>query len=194
MSKSRISNQTLFIGLLILATSTIAHAQNKKESYKKLTDENVREFIQYTTDITTDKNVTLSQSETSQYLDFHIAPKARFKTSITYVVPGMPEQEKSLLLNKEDYINQVAQGAQSVEHYYTETEIESIDISKDKESAGVTTVSNESGVMLMPNPEGESTDVPIEGTSKCFQVLRLSKKGYIQMYSANCKTRMEFRP
>jgi len=194
MSKSRISNQTLFIGLLILATSTIAHAQNKKESYKKLTDENVREFIQYTTDITTDKNVTLSQSETSQYLDFHIAPKARFKTSITYVVPGMPEQEKSLLLNKEDYINQVAQGAQSVEHYYTETEIESIDISKDKESAGVTTVSNESGVMLMPNPEGGSTDVPIEGTSKCFQVLRLSKKGYSQMYSANCKTRMEFRP
>ena len=109
-------------------------------------------------------------------------------------MPGLPPQEKSLSLGKADYIDQVKQGAGSVEHYHSEITISDVDLSKDKKRASVNTVSTETGIMQVPQQDGSVEDVPIEGKSECFQVLKIGKKGYIQMFSANCKTTMEFQP
>ena len=184
----------LFIGLSFVFASSYADAQMRKNRYKRLTEDNVREFIQDTTAITSVQNVQVDAKSAHRYLDRHIDPDARFKTSITYVMPGMPEQEKSLSLDKDDYIEQVKQGAGSVDHYHSDIRVENVDISDDKERASVNTISSESGVMQVPRGDGTTEGVPIEGTSECFQVLKISKKGYIQMYSANCKTVMQFQP
>ena len=183
-----------FLVVTCVVCSSLAHAQNKKNRYKKFTNDNVREFIQDSTAITSVSNVQLDQRKVEQYLERHIDKDARFKTTITYIVPGMPEQEKTLSLNKQDYIAQVAEGANSVEHYHSDIDVQDVDISKNKKTASATTVSFETGIMEVPNPDGTVDSVPIEGRSECFQVLKLSKKGYIQMYSANCTTRMEFLP
>lgn len=182
------------IGVSVIGLSGYAHAQVKMKRFKKLSEDNVTAFIEDTTAITSVKNVSRDDSKVNAYLKQHIDSKARFKTSITYILPGLPPQQKDLSLNKADYIDQVKQGAGSVEHYNSEIEITGIDISKDKKRASVNTVSTETGIMQVPQEDGTIEDVPIEGTSECFQVLKIGKKGYIQMFSANCKTRMEFQP
>lgn len=184
----------LLIGFSIVLVSSFAQAQNKKKRFRRLSDDNVREFIQDTTAITSVQNVQDDAKAVNRYLDRHIDPDARFVTSISYIMPGMPEQEKSLSLSKDDYIEQVKQGAGSVEHYHSEITVDNVDISKDKETASVSTISSETGVMQVPQEDGSMQGVPIEGKSECFQVLKIGKKGYIQMYSANCKTVMEFKP
>ena len=157
-----------------------------------LTKDNVTEFVQDVSAMTSHQNIDRDDTEISAYLTRHIDEKARFKTSITYAIPGMPPQTKALALKKSDYIQQVRKGSDSVEHYHSEIKVDHVKISKNKKKASVKTTSTESGVMMMPDESGNTQEVPIEGISKCFQVLKLGKSGYIQMYSANCKTTMRF--
>lgn len=186
-----------FVGFSIivfgLALSGSAQAQVKSERLKKFTEDNVTAFIEDTTAITSVHNVDYNDAKVSAYLKKHIDKKARFKTSLRFVMPGVPEQKQTLSLSKDDYIEQVKQGADSIEHYHSEIEIGDITISKNKKTASVNTVSTETGIMQVEGPDGDSQDLPIEGRSECFQVLKIGKKGYIEMYSANCKTVMEFK-
>ena len=180
-------------GFMTLATFTnAADALARGKKLSALNKANVTAFIEDTSVMTSNQNIDRDDAEINTYLTRHIDNKARFKTSITFAVPGMPPQTKALSLNKADYIQQVNKGAESVDHYHTEITVNSVKISKNKKKASVTTTSTESGVMQMPNEGGGVKEVPIEGKSKCFQVLKLGKSGYIQMYSANCKTTMRF--
>jgi len=181
------------IGFCVVASGGFAYAQVKMKRFKKLTEDNVTAFIEETTAMTSVQNVSKEDAKVRAYLDRHINAKARFKSSIIYNMPGLPQQEKTLSLKKSEYINQVKQGAGSIEHYHSEIEIGDIQISKNKKTASVDTVSTETGIMQIPLPDGTIEDVPIKGSSECFQVLKIGKKGYIEMYSANCKTVMEFQ-
>ena len=175
-----------------LSSARQALALDKGNSIKALTDANISEFIEDTSILTSNQNIDRNDSEVTAYLDRHIDKKARFRTSITYNMPGLPGTEKVLTLKKQDYIEQVNKGADSVDHYHSDIEIESVKISKNKKTASVNTVTTESGIMKLPAEDGSMEEVPIEGESRCFQVLKLSKKGYIQMHSANCVTIMNF--
>jgi len=168
-------------------------AQVRMKRVKALSDDNVSRFIQETTAMTSINNVDRDEAQMRGYLDRHIDPKARFKTSITYSLPGIPSQARVLTLSKADYIEQVQQGAGSVDHYHSEIDIKDIQIAKNKKSASVSTVATETGIMQVPQEDGSVEDIPIEGTTECFQVLKIGKQGYIQMYSANCKTEMAFQ-
>ena len=186
----------LTIMTIIIAVSaaqrTVAQAVSKK--LKSLTTDNVSAFIEDTSILTSNQNIDRDDAKIAAYLDRHINKQARFRTSITYILPGLPDQEKVLALKKEDYIEHVKKGADSVEHYHSEIDIGDIKISKNKKTASVTTVTTESGIMQVPGDNGEMEEVSLDGTSECFQVLRLGKKGYIEMYSANCTTVMQFLP
>lgn len=171
---------------------SVSDVMARSKKLQNLTKDTVTAFIEDTSAMTSNENIDRDDAEITTYLTQHIDDKARFKTSITYAIPGMPPQTKALALKKTDYIQQVKKGADAVEHYHSEITVDSVKISKNKKKASVKTTSIESGVMQVPDETGNVKEVPIEGKSKCFQILKLSKQGYIQMYSANCKTTMRF--
>lgn len=156
-----------------------------------LTKQNVKEFIEDTTDITTTNTQALSPEKIQQYLETHLDKKARFKSVMKYNIPGMPPQEAALSLDKEEFMKSVVQGAEAVDGYETLVEITDIKISSDGEKAFVKTQNTEYATMPVATETGSVENVPMEGVSECTQILLL-KKGVIMMYNANCVTNIEF--
>ena len=161
------------------------------ENIKMLTKQNVKEFIEDTTDITTTNTQALSPEKIQQYLDIHLDKKARFKSVMKYNMPGMPPQEANLSLDKDEFMKSVVQGAGAVDGYETLVEITDIKISSDGEKAFVKTQNTEYATMPVPTETGGVENVPMEGFSECMQILLL-KKGVIKMYNADCVTNIEF--
>ena len=161
------------------------------ESIKKLTQNNVKAFIENTTDVTTGNSQNLSPEKITAYLDKHLEKKARFKSVMKYHIPGMPIQQAELSLTKDEFMKSVAEGAGAVEGYENLIEIKQIKISSNGKKAFVKTESTEYATMSVPTETGTPQDVPIEGLSACTQILSLNS-GVIQMYSANCTTNIQF--
>lgn len=155
-----------------------------------LTKQNVKAFIEETTDITTG-NGELSAEKINTYLDKHLDKKARFKSVMKYHIPGMPSQEVSFSLGKDEFMQSVRKGAESTQDYETVVEIRDIKIASNGKKAFVKTKNTEYATMAVPTDTGGSEAVPMEGVSECMQILSLNK-GIIQMYSANCVTNIQF--
>lgn len=159
---------------------------NKK--HKQLTEEIVSNFIVHTTEITkSDRKINVIKS----YLDRHLDDDARFKSSMTYNIPGFPPKQSTLALDKDDYINSIEESKESLGDYSSAVQVDEIKISTDKRTATVFTTGAEEGVIEVPNG-GTTERIPINGFSKCMQIVRLSKKNILQLYSANCETVMNF--
>jgi hypothetical protein len=158
----------------------------------KLTEQNIRGFIEETTRITSGGNLESSPEEIIAYLERHLDEDAHFKTTIIYNVPGYPAQKSSLSVDKKDFIATIRQGSESVSDYSNDIKIKSIKISGDGKKSTVQTTGQETGVMPIPDENGVVQDVPIEGVSECAQIISLSKDGIIQMYNAICKTVVNF--
>ena len=174
------------MGLLITFGATAAHAQN----FTRLTDSNIEDFIRKTTEMTSGTHLTLNAEEIQDYLEKHLHDKARFKSTVRYNIPGFPASSNALSFNKEEFMENVAEGANSISDYENEIEILDIKISSDKTKATVKTRGLETGTMPVAN-NGKTQFVPINGESSCAQILTLND-GYIQMYNANCTTIITF--
>jgi hypothetical protein len=79
------------------------------------------------------------------------------------------------------------QAPKAVTDYNNTIKIENILISDDGTKATVRTKSKETGTMKV----SETQEIPIEGVSKCNQILVL-EKNTIKMFSAQCVTDVEF--
>ena len=182
--------QILLAGLGLLAFgSQVASAW--ADGIGKLTQNNVKAFIENTTDITTTNSRQLSAKKIQRYLDKHLDKDARFKSLMKYNIPGMPPQEASLSLDKEQFMEYVIKGAETVQDYDTLVEIKDIKIASEGKKAFVKTQNTEYATMPVPTEMGSAQDVPMEGVSECTQILLL-KKGAIKMYNANCVTDIHF--
>ncbi len=181
-----------FFAIAGFCADALAQDFSRSKKLKQLSETNVTAFIEKTSALNSHQNLDRDNKQIADYLDRHIDKKARFRSNMVFIMPGLPEQQKTLTLAKEDYIDQVQTGAAEIEHYYSEIDISNVDLSKNKKTASVNTVMSESGIMEVIDETGSSESIPFEGQSECFQVLKLSKKGYIQMYSANCNTTMTF--
>ena len=164
----------------------LAHAQTNT-----LNQSNITAFINKTTKLTTGNIDNLSSNKTIEYLEKHLHKNSHFKTTMRYNIPGYPTQENTVSINKKEFINKIRQSTNTISEYKNEVDILQIKISKNKQSATVETRSKENTTMPITHDAG-SNDIPIEGTSLCRQILKLSKKGIIQMYNVNCLTDIEF--
>lgn len=174
---------------LICAVPLPAHAGDK---ISKLTEDIIKEFVQRTAEITSGQDGTMSEEEIMEYLDRHLHKKAYFKSTIKYNIPGQPQQKNAMSLKKREFMENVKKGHESVEDYETQIEVKSVKISKDKNKATVVTKGKEKAIMPVPTQDGGVETIPIEGDSTCNQIIMLSAKGIIQMYSANCTTTINF--
>ena len=171
-----------------LTHSSIAWADDKISA---LTQENVKAFIENTTDITTGNSQDLSPEKITAYLDKHIEKKARFKSVMKYHMPNLPVQQATLSLKKNDFMQSVSEGASTVEGYENLIEIQDIKIASNGKKAFVKTTSTEYATMAVPTETGGTEDVPMEGVSECTQIISLNR-GVIQMFSAQCVTDINF--
>ncbi len=191
MASRIFKNLIMMAGLGVLALFAHSSACLAAGSIKELSKKNVTAFIEDTTDITTRNSQELSVEKIQSYLDKHLDKKARFKSVMKYNMPGMPQQEASLSLDKEEFMKSVVQGAETVDAYETLIEIKNIKIASDGKKAFVKTQNTEYATMPVPSETGEVQDVPMEGVSDCTQILLL-KRGVIKMYDANCVTTINF--
>lgn len=182
----RAAKYAAIFGFFLLLSSGYAQAE------EKLTRNNIKEFIKETTALTSGQKKDVSNDEIAFYLENHLDPDARFKSVVTFAMPGFPAQERELSVNKEEFIEQTLSGEKALGDYKNKIRVGSIKIAKNGRRASVKTTGIETGTMAIPNAEGGSEDVPVEGVSSCDQILKLSDSGNIQMYNANCKTTIEF--
>lgn len=168
-----------------LAVSSSAFSQ---ETVPSLTEDSIKAFIARTSDVTNHKAADLAGDGVKTYLETHLHPSARFKSKMTYEIPGYPAKETELALDKNEFIDSVGAGAQSVSEYSNTIAVKEVKIASSGKSATVKTESSEEGVM---NVEGQN--VPILGQSNCDQIIMLSDQGVIQMFNANCKTQIRFK-
>ncbi len=180
----------LICAFLLGNGSPFAYAAGK---IKVLSEDNITEFIEKTAALTSGQTLEMSLSDIIAYFEDHLDEDSRFKSTMQFNVPGYPAQKTALSLDKEEFIENVQKGAQSVESYENNVTIKKIRISKDKTKATVETVGVEQGMMEIADESGQSQIVPIEGTSTCSQIIKLSDEGVIQMYNAKCDTNVSFK-
>lgn len=179
----KITHLCLFLWGMFLICPVLA-----QETVTQLTDENVRAFIASTTDITNKKAQNLGGDEAKAYFEAHLHPSAHFQSKLTYEIPGYPDKEAEIALDKSEFIDSMAGGSEAVEKYSSKVDVKEVKIATNGKSATVSTESNEEGLM-----DVEGQQVPIVGRSKCAQILMLSEEGIIQMFNANCKTEIAFK-
>lgn len=157
----------------------------------KLSEDNIRAFIQKTSTITAGRESIMSQEEIDAYLNKHIDEQARFKSTMRYTIPGFEVQENAMSVSKKDFIESINKATETVSDYESLVEISDIKISKDGRKATVQTRTQESGVMPVTD-NIELENVPMQGSSTCTQILTLNEKNVIQMFGASCVTDIAF--
>lgn len=175
----------LWLLLLLLLSAVPALAQERVPS---LTEDNIKAFINRTTEMTNRKSADLGGAEAKSFFEKHLHPNARFKSKMVYEIPGFPAKQAELALDKGEFIESLAGGSQAIDNYSNKINIKSVKIASSGKSATVDSESMEEGVMHV---EGQA--VPMLGVSTCNQILMLSDQGVIQMFNANCTTQIRFK-
>ena len=165
-------------------------AAQSSHNVNKLTNSNIEAFV---LDITQKANEvdSLDHGDLSRFFEKHLHPKAFFKSSMSYLIPGYPTQESNISFDKSKYIESLLGSSSNVSDFEADVVIKNIKISKDKKKATLETITTENAVMQVPQ-NGSIEYVPMYGNSKCRQILMLSDQNNIQIYSANCETQMSF--
>lgn len=180
------------IYLFLLAFFIFSPFQGYAQDSQLLTEERIKEFIHKSSDITNGMQKDMSKEEIAAFLNTHLHENARFKSNMKYVIPGYPSKENKMTVNKEEFIENVQSGAQTLEDYSHEISVKTINISSDKRKATVLTSGKEAGTMVI-NTDGKEQKVPVIGQSSCNQIIMLSDANVIQMFNANCSTEIQFQ-
>lgn len=160
---------------------------------KTLSEQSIKSFIEKTTRLTSgsiDNDAT--PDDVIDYLDKHIEDEARFKTLMRFDIPGHPPQESAMKMDKGEFIEKIKNGTRDIDDYESSIEILNINMSRDKRTATVQTRNDETAMVPIQNGEGGVETIPMDGTSLCTQIIRMSKRDVIQMYNASCVTDIMF--
>lgn len=179
--------------LTLLLSSTNIYAANYNTS--KFSDKIVKNFIEETTEIISKANNTKNTDDVVPFLEDHINDDATFESKITYNMPNLPGQDQTLYLTKKDYISNIVQGVQNVDHQTSEIEVTDIDFSNNKRKATIKTQGTDEALMQMPDTSGYgggTQTVRVSGTSECTQELILNNSDVLQINKAVCTTVINF--
>ena len=184
---------TSVIAIAILFAASFAANSHAQSTVKKLTQQNVRSFIEHTSKIMKPTGGGTEILKAQNYLKKHLNDSVRFTSTITYHIPGMPSQDIAMKFDKKDFIKTLSQGAEAIEGYNQRVEILDIKISWGSKQAVIKSKNYETGFMAIPDGRNNNELVPIEGVSTCAQIVELNKKGVIQLHNAVCKTDIHFK-
>lgn len=177
--------RAFFFFSLVYLLSLPAMAQH---THNTLNTENVTAFIEETTKLTGGNLGDRNMDQAIDYLDRHLHEDSRFRSEMVYVIPGHPDQESALSLDKDEFMDSLKDGAEALDSFESDIEIVDIKLSSDKRKATVFTITTESGVMSVGGEQ-----VPVDGYSDCRQILMLNSNDVLQMFNAKCETEIRFR-
>lgn len=99
---------------ILLISGSASHAT---DTFDTLTEENISAFIQTTTEMSTNARSGSSETDLVMYFQEHIRDNANFRSNVTYNIPNYPAQQTDLSLTKDEYINSLMQGRDSIDDY-----------------------------------------------------------------------------
>lgn len=178
-----------FLCLALALISAPCFAKTFKTA--SLNEDKIQSFIKEMTDLTSNSKASSFQ-DIKDFLDIHLHPSSRFKSNLTFYIPGYPPQSNAISLDKGEFIESVKQGHKTVDNFENSVDISNIQISSDGKKATLKTTTHEEGYMSMPG-DSSGQKVPIHGESICSQVLWINDENVIQLYNANCKTTIRFQ-
>lgn len=177
---------SLLCTVLTICLAKSALAAHETDRLSKMA---IRDFLE---DMSEKSAIQGNQAETLKFLNRHLHENARLISTITYSMPGHPPQQSQMKLDKDQFLESVRAGAQTMQDYESEIDIKAIKVSKDGRKATVETIGHESGYMNIPGQNNEMQQVPIEGLSNCLQIIMIDKRNIIQLYNARCETSIDF--
>lgn len=183
-------------GLALLAPGT-GTADERADYVTALNESNIDHFLKEVRDISTGQRPDLSDEDVADYLNNHVADKSLFSSTIHYEIPGFPNQDSTMELNKEDYIGSIIQGRFLLEDYHATIEVRNLKIGHGGKNASFTSVTKERGKMPWikdPDHKNDIEMIPIQGESTCEQKLAVSFNHFIQMVRAECTSSISFDP
>ena len=174
---------------LILSATFLTTAE---KSVNKLTEANVESFLTEVTEVSGGMREDMDSYSVTEYFMKHLAEDSKFVSRIEYALDNEDlNSERTLEMDKLNFISHVLQGMESINKHETAVEIEYIEIADNGRRARVTTTNYERGIMPVADAFGEAQMMPVTGTSYCEQELVLNKKNIIQMAQANCNTNID---
>jgi hypothetical protein len=185
---------TFNIFVAIIMSATFLSGGGKKDVVSALNEENIEKFINDVSDISNGKTAMDTYAITSYLMD-HVADSGSFKTKLEYTMQDGTSDQRTLEMDKKDFISGILQGLQNnknITQHETKVRIEYIKIADGGKRAEATTTTYERGMMEMPDDAGQSALTPIDSVSYCEQTFALSEKKLIQMSVATCTTSINF--
>lgn len=190
-----------FLALSQLGFAAPAWAQNGKDGRADfvvaLNEGNIRAFLQETGEISTGQRPGMTDDDVTDYFTNHLADKGEFSSTITYEIPGFPNRDVEVKLDKENYTSTVVTSRNMLDDYRTNVSVSDLKIGSGGKSATFKSITKEKGRMPWAKDPENSTEtemIPVQGESICEQRLIVSYNNFIQMASAACKTRISFDP
>lgn len=171
--------------LLVAALVTIPNLVYAETPVSKLTESNIKHFLEESTRITNQKK--LSDDKIRSFFNRHLGQGSAYTSVITYEIPGYPPQPRTLTLDKNQFIENIVTGQSMMTDYSSSTELQHHTIDKTGQTATIETMGYERGKM----PFQGSQLVPFKGRNHCTQNLKISDEQAIQIVSASCETTIE---
>jgi hypothetical protein len=178
----------------MIAGSIQARAEDNEDFVTVLTEKNIQAFLEESRSLMGDMNFGADPEDITKFFQNHLAEKGTFRSKTRYELPGYPVQEGEMNLNKQEYLDFIAQGQGMLQDYSSSIEIKSLKIAKSGRSATLQTTTTEKGKLLWPDEDGSRKPLPIEGISECEQKLVVSLNNYIQIAQDDCATKISFAP
>lgn len=179
----------IFIALILSTTFLTNHGGG---GISHLTESAVESFIMEVSDITGGKKPEMDSYAITSYFMEHVADDSVFTTTLQYDIPHTESEERTLQMNKIDYISNVLQSKNAMERYESMVKIDFVSVDASGREASAVTTNYERGMMPVEDGMGQMTLVPVDGTSYCEQKFVLSENKTIQMASATCTTDLKF--
>jgi len=180
------------VNIIIAMVLSATFLTKSDTAVKELTQANVEQFVNDVAQVSGGLREDMDQFSITKYFMKHIAEEGMFISTIEYAMPDMPSSERTLEMDKMNFISHVLQGMGTMNKHETAVQIEYIKIVDNGKRATVMTTNYERGVMPVEDGFGDTQMMPITGTSYCEQELVLSTGNVIQMAGANCDTDINF--
>ena len=174
---------------LLIGTCCAVFFTGTAQAAEKLTKQSIEAFIEQTTKLT-HADSGLSDEEAQDFLNQHLDDSGIYKSVITYDIPGFPPTPQELSLTKQDFIDNVITGRDSMEKYDSSVKVTKTEITKDGQYAIIMTKTSEKGI----TPVSPEEKLPFDGVSLCKQHLKIGEEDRIILVSAECETQMSFEP
>lgn len=175
---------------LILSVTFLSNASPEK--INTLTEASVEDFIHEVSKISNGERADMDPYSITAFFMNHISEDGQFISKMRYSIPDMPTDERTLEMDKMNFISHTLQSMNTMNRHETLVKVEYIKIEDEGRTATVMTTNYERGMLPVDDGFGEASLMPVQGTSYCEQKLVLNNKRVMQMAGANCTTDIVF--